>query len=377
MDEGVREMQTRWPAKCTCGADVPTGSKVQYDSGLAPPIRTCPTCDPQNAAAPVGRTLALRVVVERTKHSRGDWSAVQVHLDPESAADYAALGLPVVADYPFTASGTLAVRPGDLVELHGTFEMHAKWGPQFKVAVAQPVVSGSLQSLAAFLESLPQIGRVRAEAIIAHFKTRRAVLAALEGGDALCAVAGLNAERAADIHAAYATEGAALRNTHEWLAGLLLGEALTAAVLKRWRAGARAILEGNPYKLMGLAGVGFRRADEIALKTFQVGPQDVRRAVAAVRYLLEEEEQEGHTWTLLEALVGYPKAPWITVSPLFSNVPGVQAPLSQAELPMPVAPPPPAVWILGVVPPLGAVAAAVPIADAENDWMQYVKGSDY
>ena len=61
------------------------------------------------------------------------------------------------------------------------------------------------------------------------------------------------------------------------------------------------ILHEDPYRLTEVAGVGFARADKIALAA-DVPPESSRRAQAAAVYALVEAEQQGNTNLPLEEL---------------------------------------------------------------------------
>ena len=61
------------------------------------------------------------------------------------------------------------------------------------------------------------------------------------------------------------------------------------------------ILHQDPYRLTEVDGVGFARADRIALAA-DVPPESNRRAQAAAVFALAEAEQQGHTYLPLDEL---------------------------------------------------------------------------
>ncbi len=63
-----------------------------------------------------------------------------------------------------------------------------------------------------------------------------------------------------------------------------------------------AILHEDPYRLTEVDGVGFARADKIALAA-DVPPESSRRAQAAAVFALAEAEQQGHSFLPVDELV--------------------------------------------------------------------------
>lgn len=303
-------MITKYPGSCQCGARVQAGARVQYDREQKPAIRECPACSENGAAdAPdPAQVRAIRVQIQRVKFARkdGSFSIAVSTFDRDQDISTA----PYDYDMPFDVAGAIGeVQVGDLIEAYGHWDHHETYGWQFKATRAAQVVGGTLQALRAFLTRLPNVGRQRAYDIIQHFGSdRQAVLDAIEHApQKLTAIAGITPERADEIQQAY-LEAGDLREVSIWLAGLQLGEATTANILDEWGTQARQVLEENPYNLMELSRIGFRRADELALGRFKIHGHDPRRAAAAVLFLLQEEEDEGHTWANLHDLVGYPPA---------------------------------------------------------------------
>lgn len=54
-------------------------------------------------------------------------------------------------------------------------------------------------------------------------------------------------------------------------------------------------INNNPYVLMELEGIGFKKSDKIAEK-MGIAKNDIRRINACIFYVLENEENNGHTW---------------------------------------------------------------------------------
>ena len=63
------------------------------------------------------------------------------------------------------------------------------------------------------------------------------------------------------------------------------------------------VLHEDPYRLTEVDGVGFARADKIALAA-DVPPESSRRAQAAAVFALAEAEQQGNSYLPLDELTG-------------------------------------------------------------------------
>ena len=86
----------------------------------------------------------------------------------------------------------------------------------------------------------------------------------------------------------------AIRDLHVQLAPHGLAH-LAAPIHARFGERSMAILHEDPYRLTEVDGVGFARADRIALAA-DVPPESDRRAQAAAVFALSEAEQQGHTY---------------------------------------------------------------------------------
>lgn len=84
--------------------------------------------------------------------------------------------------------------------------------------------------------------------------------------------------------------------TRLWLASLGLTYAQITTIENKYREGARAVLENNPYILAReVKGFGFSRADEIA-KLAGVAAASEPRVEACAEYVVRECHDQGHVW---------------------------------------------------------------------------------
>ena len=91
-----------------------------------------------------------------------------------------------------------------------------------------------------------------------------------------------------------------MRDLHVQLAPHGLAH-LAAPIDARYGERSMTILHEDPYRLTEVEGVGFARADKIALGA-DVPPESDRRAQAAATFVLTEAEQQGHTFLPLAEL---------------------------------------------------------------------------
>jgi len=202
---------------------------------------------------------------------------------------------------------------GDRAEVAGEWDEHSQYGPQLRAQAATPVDPSDREGQIAYLTTLPHIGPARAERLVeAHGEgVLQAIAADPEG--VLGSVRGLTPDQAADA-AEHWHESRAVRDLHVQLAPHGLAH-LAVAIHDRFEGEALAILHGNPYRLTEVTGVGFARADKIALAA-DMAPESDERAQAAAVYTLKEAEQQGNSFLPIgdlakrtEKLTGTPADP--------------------------------------------------------------------
>jgi exodeoxyribonuclease V alpha subunit len=188
---------------------------------------------------------------------------------------------------------------GDRAEVSGEWQTHNRYGRQLRAQGALPLDPADREGRIAYLTSLRHIGPTRAERLVdehgegvlgAIAADPRAVFGSLRG------VSVAQAEAATESwHASRA-----VRDLHVQLAPHGLAH-LAAPIHNRFGDRSMAILHEDPYRLTEVDGVGFARADKIALAT-DVPPESSRRAQAAAVYALAEAEQQGNSFLPLAEL---------------------------------------------------------------------------
>jgi exodeoxyribonuclease V alpha subunit len=206
-----------------------------------------------------------------------------------------------------TAEGFALVGPvahlsaGDRAEVSGEWQTHSRYGRQLRARGALPLDPADREGRIAYLTSLRHIGPARAERLVEeHGESVLSAIAANPAAvfGALRGVSGKQAAAAAESWQA----SRAVRDLHVQLAPHGLAH-LAAPIHARFGDRSTAILHEDPYRLTEVDGVGFARADKIALAA-DVPPESNRRAQAAALYALAEAEQQGHTYLPLPELAG-------------------------------------------------------------------------
>jgi exodeoxyribonuclease V alpha subunit len=200
----------------------------------------------------------------------------------------------------FALVGPVAhLHAGDRAEVSGDWETHSRYGRQLKARGALPLDPADRKGQVAYLTSLRHIGPARAGRLVE--KHGEGVLAAIAADPegVFGALRGVSAAQAAAAAQSW-NASRAVRELHVQLAPHGLAH-LAAPIHARFGERSVAILHEDPYRLTEVAGVGFARADRIALAA-DVPPESDRRAQAAAAFALGEAEQQGNTYLPLEEL---------------------------------------------------------------------------
>ena len=200
----------------------------------------------------------------------------------------------------FALVGPVAhLNPGDRAEVSGDWKTHARYGRQLQARGALPLDPADRKGRIAYLTTLRHIGPARAERLVdEHGEGVLAAIAADPAG-VFGSLRGVSpAQAAAATESWHASR--AIRDLHVQLAPHGLAH-LAAPIHARFGERSMVVLHEDPYRLTEVAGVGFARADRIALAG-DVPPESDRRAQAAAVFALAEAEQQGHTYLPLDEL---------------------------------------------------------------------------
>jgi exodeoxyribonuclease V alpha subunit len=188
---------------------------------------------------------------------------------------------------------------GDRAEVSGEWQTHNRYGRQLRAQGALPLDPADREGQVAYLTSLRHIGLKRAERLCDEYGEEVLQKIAANPETVFGSLRGVSSDQAAAATQSwYASR--AIRDLHVQLAPHGLAH-LAAPIHARYGEDSMAILHENPYRLTEVPGVGFARADKIALAA-DVPPESSKRAQAAAVYALIEAEQQGNSYLPLEEL---------------------------------------------------------------------------
>ena len=245
--------------------------------------------DPDPSSHPL---VALEGVVERLTFS-----------DPET--HYAVVRLKVKGRRdPVTVVGPLAsTREGEQLEIKGRFEMHPKWGEQFKVTWWYSVLPATVAGIERYLASglVKGIGLELAKRLVAHFGPD--TLDTIDHHpERLKEVPGIGEKRLQQITRDW-QEHKGAREFLVALQGLGLSLGFATKVYKHYGDQAMATATANPYQLaLDIKGLGFVTADNLAAR-LNIDPLAPARLAAGLLHVLEAKAGEGHVYVPEEVLL--------------------------------------------------------------------------
>ncbi|HSS42022.1 MAG TPA: ATP-dependent RecD-like DNA helicase [Solirubrobacterales bacterium] len=188
---------------------------------------------------------------------------------------------------------------GDRAEVSGEWQTHNRYGRQLRAQGALPLDPADREGQVAYLTSLRHIGQKRAESLCDEYGEGVLQAIAADPQRVFGSLRGVSADQAAAATQSWFASRA-IRDLHVQLAPHGLAH-LAAPIHARYGEQSMTVLHEDPYRLTEVPGVGFVRADKIALAA-DVPPESSRRAQAAALYALIEAEQQGNSYLPLEEL---------------------------------------------------------------------------
>ncbi len=223
--------------------------------------------------------------------------------DPES--HYAVVRLKVKGRRdPVTVVGPLAsAKEGEQLQLKGRYEIHPKWGEQFKVTWWYAVLPATVACIQRYLASglVKGIGSEMARRLVAHFGPDTLEIID-HTPERLKEVPGIGNKRLQQITQDW-QEHKGARELLVTLQGLGVGMAHATKIYKQYGSQAMEVVTGNPYQLaLDIQGLGFATADRLA-STLNLDPQAPARLAAGLVHVIDEMSGEGHVFVPQDLLL--------------------------------------------------------------------------
>jgi exodeoxyribonuclease V alpha subunit len=223
--------------------------------------------------------------------------------DPES--HYAVVRLKVRGRrQPVTVVGALAsVQEGEQLHLKGTYEVHPKWGEQFKAVWWYAVLPATMAGIEKYLASglIKGIGPELAQRLVAHFGAETLKIID-DQPERLQEVPGIGPKRIKQFRQDW--EGRKeMREVLVALQGFGIGLAHANKIYQKYGAAAVEVITTNPYQLaLDIQGLGFLTADRLAGR-LNLDPQAPARLAAGLLHVLDAMAGEGHVYVPQELLL--------------------------------------------------------------------------
>lgn len=186
----------------------------------------------------------------------------------------------------------------------GSWQVHSRYGKQFRCQSCFPVPPRTRRGMIAYLSSglIRGIGPKMAERIVDKFGEKSFEVIS-EDPDRLLEVSGIAEVKKKQLVESF-QKHQNLREVVTHLTGLGLSAKIAVRIYEEYRDEAIRIIEKNPYRLAeDVFGIGFRRADEIA-RASGVKLNSPHRLEAGLHYTLQRAaEREGHTFLPREELL--------------------------------------------------------------------------
>jgi exodeoxyribonuclease V alpha subunit len=198
---------------------------------------------------------------------------------------------------PVTVIGSLvSVSPGEVLKLKGSWDVHPRYGEQFKIVSYESVVPATVKGIERYLGSglIKGIGPVMARRLVDRFGLE--TLDIIETGiERLREIEGIGDKRVTMIATAW-SEQKEIRQVMLFLQGHEVSSGYAAKIYKYYGRESIKVVTENPYRLaQDIFGIGFLTADKIASKLGM--PKDSPlRAEAGILYVLNRLADDGHVF---------------------------------------------------------------------------------
>ncbi|GCE49407.1 exodeoxyribonuclease V alpha subunit [Thermosporothrix hazakensis] len=195
-----------------------------------------------------------------------------------------------------TIVGTLpGVHPGELLTVEGEWEHDPRYGKQLRVVSFVQRLPSTTEGMIRYLSSglIKGIGPKKAKLIVEHFGEQ--TLAILEQmPERLSEVRGLGVKDRQQIVKTWIEQGE-IKELHLFLQSHDVSINVATRIYKHYGQDSIRVIRENPYQLVQeVEGIGFRMADEIALKLGMPVDSEPRLAVGLKYVLTQAANEDGH-----------------------------------------------------------------------------------
>lgn len=187
--------------------------------------------------------------------------------------------------------------------LRGDFTFHKKYGEQFNFVEVEEILPKSEKGIINYLSSgaIPYIGEAMAKKIYSRFKEN--TLDIIEKyPEQLIIVDGIGKRKLEKIMEKL-NKDRGLRKVIMFLSEFQVPTTVAMKIYKTYEDNSIEVVRNNPYQLAeDIRGIGFKKADEIAMKMgdFKDSPQRIK---AALKYTLYMATMEGHSYLPVDVLL--------------------------------------------------------------------------
>ncbi|MCF6201798.1 MAG: AAA family ATPase, partial [Hydrogenimonas sp.] len=190
---------------------------------------------------------------------------------------------------------------GQEVELRGRWEEHPKYGPQF--VFDELKIKGS--KLYFYLTKVVKgVGQKLVKRLISHYGEDDLIRIFDEEPQKLLQFKGIKEKKLSQITGSW-QKYKDMRELAMFLAPYKIGESLVAEIYRTFSHNENLVetIKKNPYVITQVKGIGFKRADEMALSMGIAPDSPFRLEAAALYFIKERAEQQGCSAIEFEKLI--------------------------------------------------------------------------
>jgi exodeoxyribonuclease V alpha subunit len=185
------------------------------------------------------------------------------------------------------------VSEGEAVVVRGEKMVHPRYGAQLKVHTLEKPTPTDETGLVAYLQSsfIKGVGPHLAEQIVRHFGVEETVDVLDRQPERLLEIRGIGTATAKTIQESWDAHRE-IRHILTYLTGLGVTMTMAVKINAKFKPNTIQVVQTTPYRLCEVRGIGFLKADPIALRS-GVSPTSPQRIWAGIEYVLSESASNG------------------------------------------------------------------------------------